>query len=70
MLPISHSKEYGVYHWDTFVNETMLREEFDNLDGAIAYVERKYKSRISAVGADQVDIVDSKGNIVEKYTVT
>jgi hypothetical protein len=68
-MPIQHKKEFGVYHWDTFDNETILIDEADTLNEAREKVQKKYKNRISASGADQVDIVDRAGNIVEKFSV-
>jgi len=70
-MPIQHKKEFGVYHWDTFDNETFLVTggEFDTFDEAVEFVKERYKGRIRSTGADQVDIVDSKGNIREKFPV-
>ena len=68
-MPIQHKKEFGVYHWDTFDNEPLLLEEFDTLPAAEDYVAKKYKGRISPQGADQVDIVDLKGDIKTRYRV-
>lgn len=70
-MPIQHQKEYGVYHWDTFDNETLLMFQADSMEEAEAYITEKYKSqgRIAGSGADRVEIVDSKGNIVVKYSV-
>ena len=64
-----HKKAFGIYHWDTFDNETFLVDEADSLNEAQKKVLDKYGSRISASGSDQVDIVDQKGNIVAKYKV-
>jgi hypothetical protein len=68
-MPVSHTKEFGVYHWDTFDNETLFLDEFDTQKQAEDYVAEKYKGRIDSNGADQVDIVDSKGKIVRAYKV-
>lgn len=68
-MAIQHTKEFGVYHWDTFDNETFLINEFDSLAAAEEYVKEKYKGRIRSNGADQVDIVDNKGNLIRKYRV-
>jgi len=62
-------KEFGVYHWDTFDNETIMLEEFDELSAAEEYVADKYKGRIGPQGADKVDIVNSNGKIVAQYAV-
>lgn len=66
---IQHKKKFGVYHWDTFDNDTSLIEEFNTLPEAEKYVSEHYKGRININGADQVDIVDDKGNIVRYYKV-
>lgn len=64
------TKEFGVYHWDTFDNETIRIDEFDTLDEATDFVEKdKYKGRISPQGADKVDIVDKSGTIRKQYSV-
>lgn len=66
---IQHEKKFGVYHWDTFDNETILVKDFDTLTEAQNYVSMQYKGRIVPHGADQVDIVDDKGNVVRSYKV-
>lgn len=68
-MPISHTKKFGVYHWDTFDNVTLLIEEKDTLKQAEEYVQQQYAGRISSNGADRVDIVDKKGSIVRCYNV-
>ena len=70
MMPISHTKNFGIYHWDTFDNETFLIDQADTLEEAEEIIKEKYKGRIGVHGADQVDIVDSKGDIVKKYSVS
>ncbi len=70
-MPISHTREFGVYHWDTFDNETILLYQCDTLDAAETYVRQRYGNRIDMDrGADQVDIVDSKGNTAMLFKVT
>ena len=64
-----HTKEFGVYHWDTFDNETLLLDEFSSLKQAQEYVAEKYKGRISATGADQIDIINKAGDLLESYNV-
>jgi len=66
---INHSKNFGIYHWDTFDNETFLIDEADTLEQAITKVEEKYGDRISSSGADQVDVVNQDGDIVRKFSV-
>jgi hypothetical protein len=66
---ISHQKKIGIYHWDTFDNETGLVDEADTFEEAEKKVEERYGERLRPTGADQVDIVDKKGNIVKKYSV-
>jgi len=69
-MPIEHTKEFGVYHWDTVDNETFLVSEANTLDEALTYVHEIYEDQISSNGADKVDIVDSKGNVVETFKVS
>ena len=66
---VSHSKEFGVYHWDTFDNHTLLIEEADTLKEAQDFVKDHYGDRIRSNGVDQVDIVNQAGTIVDKYQV-
>ena len=67
---ISHTKKYGIYHWDTFDNVTILIDEANTLKEARKKVRKKYKGRINTKhGADQVDIVDQSGTIKEKFKV-
>lgn len=65
-----HKKKYGVYHCDTFDNETLLIDEFDTLEQAVEFANERYEGRISDNGADQVDIVSRKGDIVVSLKVT
>jgi hypothetical protein len=66
---ITHKKKYGIYHWDTFDNETILVGEVDTAVEAIEFVNDKYGDRIRRTGADRVDIVDLKGNVLQKFSV-
>ena len=64
-----HIKEYGIYYWDTFDNETLFLKDFDSLDAAKAYVEERYQGRLRDSGADKIDIVTRIGSIVKQYPV-
>lgn len=66
---ILHKRTFGIYHWDTFDNETILIAERSTLEKAIEFVQKRYAGRIDSDGADQVDIVDRGGNIVWKASV-
>ena len=66
---ITHKKKYGVYHWDTFDNETILIEELAFFNDAKVFVNEKYAGRIGPKGADRVDIVDNHGTVVASYSV-
>lgn len=66
---ITHTKKYGVYHWDTFDNETLLIAEADTVEEAQGIINERYKGRISGNGADRVEIVDNQGNIVGRFSV-
>ena len=59
---IEHKKQYGVYHWDTFDNETLLMKDVSSLEEAKKFVNEHYKGRISGNGADVVEIVGSAIN--------
>lgn len=66
---IKHKKKFGVYHWDTFDNETDLIGEFDTRKEASEFVQKRYGTRISPNGADRVEVVNNKGNIVETHSI-
>lgn len=73
-MSIQHTKAFGIYHWDTFDNVTLLIDEADTKEQAEEKVEKKYSKdaigpRIRDTGADRVDIVDRAGNIVRCYNV-
>lgn len=68
-MAIQHSKAFGIYHWDTFDNETFLVAEADTLEAAEEKVKEKYGSRVRVTGVDKVDIVDQRGNIVRQFSV-
>lgn len=68
-MPITHTLEYGVYHWDTFDDTTILVDEAKTLSEAKKKVQDHYGSRLEKGGADQVNIVDSLGNVLESYNV-
>ncbi len=67
---ITHTREFGVYHWDTFDNVTLLIDEFDTQNKADAFIHTRYFARLSPNGADQVDIVTKAGDVVKSYKVT
>jgi hypothetical protein len=69
MSGIQHKKPFGVYHWDTFDNNTILIAERCTHDAAIKFIKSTYKKRINLNGADRVDIVDKAGNVVQSYKV-
>lgn len=68
-MAITHKKKFGIYHWDTFDNETILVGEKDTLVEAKDFVQKKYGDRIKPTGADQVDVVNLAGDILEKYSI-
>jgi len=67
MKGIKHTKEFGVYHWDTFDNETTFCSEFDKLEDAKSYITSNFNTMKN--GADQVDIIDLEGNVVEIFKI-
>lgn len=66
---ITHKKKFGIYHWDTFDNETILVAEANSLEKAMEIVQKHYGNRIGDNRADQVDIVDKAGNVIQKFSV-
>jgi hypothetical protein len=68
-MPIEHTLEFGIYHWDTFDNTTVFVDEAVSLSKAIQKVKKKYKGRIDPQGADRVDIVNLNGDVVKKFQV-
>lgn len=68
---ISHKLKYGIYHWDTFDNETILIDESNDLTDAVKKVKDKYGARINmGSGADRVDIVDDTGKVIRIFYVS
>jgi len=66
---ITHTKEFGIYHWDTFDNETILVGEADTLAEAIKFIDDKYGKRIHNTGADRIEVVDLAGNILRHFNI-
>ena len=66
----SHKKAFGIYHWDTFDNETFLVAEADTIEEARDKIQAKYGARISSSGADKDNIDDGRGNVEESFSVT
>ncbi len=61
---------FGIYHWDTFDNNTILVGEAKTLERAEEFVKEHYGNRIRSTGADRVDIVQFPGaKVVRKYSV-
>jgi hypothetical protein len=68
-MAISHKKKYGIYHWDTFDNVTLLVDEADTIEQANSKIHNRYGSRFSMQGADCVEIVDKKGCIIARFNI-
>lgn len=66
---IKHTKKYGVYHWDTFDNATLLLFESDDMEECRLWTINYYGDRLDKAGADYVDLVDDKRNIVKQSRV-
>lgn len=73
---ITHTKEFGIYHWDTFDNETLLVGEADTITEAVELIKEKYNisNTIRAdfsrtPGADRVEVVDLSGNILRHFDI-
>jgi len=58
-----------VFHWDTFDNHTLEIGQFDTLADAKTFIQTRYGDRVRSSGADKVDIVDDRGNVVASYPV-
>lgn len=70
VMELDHTKQYGIYYWNTSVDETLLVDEADSREEAEEKVKTEYGERIGPGGGpDQVDIVDQFGNLVRKYHV-
>ena len=68
-IPIRHTKEFGIYYWDTFDNTIILINEFDTIEEATGFVTKQYEDRLGNHGADQINIVNKDGDIVEKFAI-
>ena len=66
---IKHKKKFGIYHWDTFDNSTILIDEADTYKICEEKVKKRYKSRINNKGADTVEIVNLKGDVLKSFSV-
>lgn len=62
-------KDFGVYRWDTFDNETIMIDEFDTISNAKKFIKEHYGDRLRSNGADKVDIVDLRGNVISSHKV-
>ena len=72
MAAMTHTKEFGVYYWDTFSCEGGLWGEKDTLEEAIQFAHEEFGDKIAIKGphhalADQIDIVNSNGDIVKFF---
>jgi hypothetical protein len=67
-MAVKHKKKFGVY-LDALGRDALLIFESDSQDEAEEHVEKKYKGRISSIGADLVEIVDKGGTIVAKFNI-
>jgi len=63
----SHKKAFGVYLWDTFDNETILLRDFNSRSAASRWARKSHPPQKN--GADQIDIVNRRGDIIEKYEI-
>lgn len=63
------TKKFAICHWDTFDNETITIGGKDTLKEAVAFVEKKYGTRLTGSGADRVEIVDRGGMVVKRWSV-
>lgn len=68
-MAIEHKKEFGIYHWDTFDNETFLKHEEDTAKSCEHWIIDNYGDSLHGDGADRVEIINQKGEIVKKWNV-
>lgn len=68
-MPIQHKKNFGIYHWDTFDNETFFMGEGDTIAECCQVVLDKFGNQIAGHGADRVEIVDKKGQIAAYFNI-
>jgi hypothetical protein len=65
---------FAICHWDTFEEDpadaTFKVGGANTLEEAVAWVEKHYEGKISASGADRVQIVDEDGDVVRVFQVT
>lgn len=63
------NEKFVVMHWDTFDNETFKVGGANTLIEALAIINKKYKGCLSDEGADRIEIINLKGDIVYKVGV-
>lgn len=66
------TKAFRVFHWDTFDppgEDTIQIHDADTIEEAEAWIRGHYGDRLRESGADKVDIVDQKGNVVRSWRV-
>lgn len=62
------AKDYGIFYWDTFDNETFWIAEADTLKQADKWIRANYE--VADNGGDRVEIVlKLSGDIVKRYNV-
>lgn len=61
-MPKRQTKAFGVYHWDTFDNETTFLDDFDTYKEAEKFIKNHYGDRIKPNGADKAEIIGLDGN--------
>lgn len=64
MTVLKHEKPYGIYLWDTFDNSTILIDEADSIEEAEDIAHNSYGDSMNLHGADRIEVVDLKGNII------
>lgn len=66
---LKHTKEFGIYYWDTSLNRTTLLEEADLLEDAISFVEKNYAGLLHKKGRHRIEIFQNR-SIVKAFTLT
>lgn len=60
---------FVICHWDTFDNETIKVGHAKTLKVAEDLVVARYGDRLRDDGADRVEIIDMRGDIVRRWNV-
>lgn len=63
-------KEYGVYHWDTTSNTTMLIAQEDTLYEAQEFIAARYGDRLDSRGVNRAQVATRAGDVVYSTSIS